>query len=174
MKRKVACLALTCLAVAGIAHADSVRPFDPIIDWRGKDVAPASIMIGEGADVRLVAPDVFGGDHKRLKAFETQLQTVIGEELAQRGLPTSAESSRYVGVDIWGRFDEESDCPRIIFSLDLWFADDSEPSFENASWSRGVIGSAADSSLEQTLLTTVVDLLDFEFPRTRPTTGGQM
>jgi hypothetical protein len=166
-------IALTCSAFAGIAQADSIRPFDPMTAWRGTNVAPALIMIGEGADVRLSALNVFGGDNKRIEAFETKLREVLGEELAQRGLPTSTESHRYVEVDIWGRFDEDRECPRIICSLDLWFADSSDPSFENATWTRDVIGSAADSSLEATLLSTVVDLLDFQFPVARPSPGDQ-
>jgi hypothetical protein len=57
---------------------------------------------------------------------------------------------------------------RTIYILHVWFADDDNPG-EDVSWASELVGSAADSELETDLLSTVADLLEYEFAAPKPT-----
>ncbi|HEV8581230.1 MAG TPA: hypothetical protein VGX68_19365 [Thermoanaerobaculia bacterium] len=156
---------LTLLFFPVESSATSASNLNPVQDWQ--DVAPAKVMIGRGGDVRGSAPDVFNNDHRRAEAFESAVRTLLERQLAAAGLKTNPASKHLVGIDIWGRPEQRGDCRRTIYILRVWFGDNNTDP-EAQVWSSDLVGSAADSELEADLLSTVTELLDYEFGAPKP------
>ena len=157
-------LALMSLLAQGTAFATTGTTADPL-----ENVSTLHLEFMVGGALRAepsIALELFGGSVKRADALQVSIQELLQNQFASAGIqlkPSGALGSaqtrhHYLSIRLFGRPlgpDFQS-----IFLLEMELGAYPDPESSSVSWSRTVLGAAADSSLESEITAAARSVID--------------